>query len=331
MASYSGRFGGRRVRARRKATTSACTDGGFVIEASLAPMGLHSVRARIRSVRGEKHAWFPMPDRIRQQQPDVTGVPDLPDVLGGGEASGRVARRTREDAASAAHRVVEALGGADAPSPAVSAHRAFTSEKVMKLTGLSARQLQYWDEQRFLSPSLRGGKGKGRRRLYDFRDLVSLRVAADLRRQGISLQLIRKAVAHLRELDYEEPLSQIRFWSPDGKQLLFSEADTIREARRPAQTIAWWAVPVAAIVDELERGIVRLDRRQHGRVERRRGALGSKLLIAGTRIPVESVQRLHTDGADEGEILRLYPDLNAADVRAALAEELPPRRIKRAI
>ena len=34
--------------------------------------------------------------------------------------------------------------------------RAFTSEKVRKLTGLSARQLQYWDEQRFLSPSLSG-------------------------------------------------------------------------------------------------------------------------------------------------------------------------------
>ena len=90
--------------------------------------------------------------------------------------------------------------------------RAFTSEKVRALTHLSSRQLQYWDEQGFVSPSLRRRKGKGRRRLYNFRDLVSLRVAADLRREGISLQLIRNAVEHLRELDYERPLSELRFW-----------------------------------------------------------------------------------------------------------------------
>jgi DNA-binding transcriptional MerR regulator/uncharacterized protein (DUF433 family) len=203
--------------------------------------------------------------------------------------------------------------------------RAFTSEKVRALTGLTPRQLQYWDEQGFLSPSLRRQAGRGRRRLYDFRDLVSLRVAADLRREGVSLQLIRKAVAHLRELDYQHPLSELRFWQEDST-LYFEEAGTVREARRPGQTIAWFAIPLAAIVTELEAGIVSLDRRVPGRVERRRGTLGSKPLIAGTRIPVESVQRLRADGADEREILRLYPDLSAADVRAALAEEPVPRR-----
>jgi hypothetical protein len=38
--------------------------------------------------------------------------------------------------------------------------RAFTSEKVRALTGLTPRQLQYWDEQKFLSPSLRRRRGK---------------------------------------------------------------------------------------------------------------------------------------------------------------------------
>jgi len=206
--------------------------------------------------------------------------------------------------------------------------RAFTSEKVRALTHLTPRQLQYWDEQKFLSPSLRRKAGKGRRRLYDFRDLVSLRVAADLRHAGVSLQLIRKAVEHLRELDYEHPLSQLRFWQVGGR-LYFEETGTVREARRPGQTIAVFEIPLAEIVDELEQGIVRLDRRDHGRVERRRGALGSKPLVAGTRIPVESVHRLHADGADEREILRLYPDLEAEDVRAALAVE-PRVRRKRA-
>jgi DNA-binding transcriptional MerR regulator len=207
--------------------------------------------------------------------------------------------------------------------------RAFTSEKVRALTGLSPRQLQYWDERRFLSPSLSRRRGKGRRRLYDFRDLVSLRVAADLRREGVSLQLIRGAVEHLRGLDYQHPLSELKFWREDDN-LYFEESGTIREARRPAQTIAWFAVPLGEILAELEQGIVKLDRREHGQVERRRGVLGSKPLIAGTRIPVESLHRLQADGADEGEIMRLYPDLTVEDVRAALAEELQPRRRRRA-
>jgi DNA-binding transcriptional MerR regulator len=206
--------------------------------------------------------------------------------------------------------------------------RAFTSEKVRALTKLTPRQLQYWDEQGFLSPSLRRKRGKGRRRLYDFRDLVSLRVAADLRHQGVSLQLIRRAVEHLRELDYRHPLSELKFWQMGGK-LYFEEAGTVREARQPGQTIAVFEVPLGEIVTELEQGIVRLDQRPHGQVERRRGVLGSKPLIAGTRIPVELIHRLHADGADEREILTLYPDLSEEDVRAALAVE-PRARQKRA-
>jgi uncharacterized protein (DUF433 family) len=177
-----------------------------------------------------------------------------------------------------------------------------------------------------VSPSLRRRKGPGRRRLYDFRDLVSLRVASDLRREGISLQLIRRVVAHLRGLDYSDPLAQLRFWTDEG-HLYFAEAGTVREGRRPAQTIVEGVIPVAEIVRELDDQIVKLERdRPVGKIERRRGVLGSKPVIAGTRIPVQSVQRLHEDGADEAEILEMYPDLTLADVRAALAEEHKPRR-----
>ncbi len=130
---------------------------------------------------------------------------------------------------------------------------------------------------------------------------------------------------HLRGLDYTEPLSELRFWTHGGK-LYFFEAGTVRGARDPAQTVVEGTVPLPEIVRDLEARIVELDERRHGIVEVRRGALGSKPLIAGTRIPVESVQRLSDDGADESEILRLYPDLSAIDVRVALAQE---RRLRR--
>ena len=141
--------------------------------------------------------------------------------------------------------------------------RAFTAEKVSKLTGLTKRQLQYWDERRFLSPSVSSRGGRGRIRLYNFRDLVSLRAAAELRRDGISLQLIRKVVKHLQELDYREPLAELRCWSAEGR-LYFAEADTVREGRRPDQTVVELLVPVSAIVSALEAQIVELDKRRVG-------------------------------------------------------------------
>lgn len=200
---------------------------------------------------------------------------------------------------------------------------AFSKHRVSRLTGLSGRQLQYWDEQRFLQPSVSGGAGRGRPRLYDFRDLVSLRVAAELRGQGVSLQLIRRVHAHLQSLDYRHPMAELTFWVYEG-QLYFSESDTIRAGRRPEQIVASFVVPVPRIVEALQQEIAQLDERPVGEIERRRGTLGGKPVIKGTRIPVASVRRLAEDGLSEAEILEMYPDLQPEDVSAA-PSSLPRR------
>jgi DNA-binding transcriptional MerR regulator len=223
------------------------------------------------------------------------------------------------------------LEALDVTEASHSSHRvlqAFTTERVARLTGLSRRQLQYWDERGFVSPSVSKRKvGRGNRRLYGFRDLVALRTAALLRGSGISLQHIRKVVAYLRKLDYETPLVDLRFWVWEGK-LYFEESGTVREGSWPEQTVApMTVVPLAAIVDELDQGIERLDAREPGKIERRRGVLGSQPVFAGTRITIASVQRLAKDGADEAEILEHYPDLTPADVAAALSSEEPPRPV----
>jgi uncharacterized protein (DUF433 family) len=208
--------------------------------------------------------------------------------------------------------------------------RVFPTEKVLRLTALSKRQLQYWDETQFLSPSITSKAGRGHRRLYDFRDLVSLRVAADLRANHASLQAIRKVANHLRTLDYADPLAELRFWSVGG-EVYFEEAGTVRSSRRPDQTIAEYTVPLGKIVDSLTERVVALDKqRPIGQTEKRRGRLGSKTLIAGTRIPVSTIQNLVRDGADEAEVLSLYPDITAQDVRAALEVEEPSSSRRRA-
>lgn len=72
----------------------------------------------------------------------------------------------------------------------------FTSAEVVELSGISARQLQWWDEQRIVVPSR-----EGHRRLYSLDDLAEVAVIADLRRRGFPLQRVRRVVRFLqREL-----------------------------------------------------------------------------------------------------------------------------------
>ena len=72
----------------------------------------------------------------------------------------------------------------------------FTSRDVIELTGITARQLQWWDERGVVRP-----ERKGHRRLYSMEHLTEVAVICQLRRKGFSLQGVRKAMRFLdREL-----------------------------------------------------------------------------------------------------------------------------------
>lgn len=71
--------------------------------------------------------------------------------------------------------------------------KAFTSQDIVRLTGITARQLQWWDERGIVIP-LRDG----RRRVYSFEDLTEVAVICELRRKGFSLQRMRSVVRFLQ-------------------------------------------------------------------------------------------------------------------------------------
>ena len=71
----------------------------------------------------------------------------------------------------------------------------FTSKDVMALAGITARQLQWWDERGVVKPVR-----EGHRRLYSINQLNEVAVICELRRKGFSLQGVRKV---LRFLDRE--------------------------------------------------------------------------------------------------------------------------------
>lgn len=69
----------------------------------------------------------------------------------------------------------------------------FPSQEVIALTGITARQLQWWDERGVVKP-----ERDGHRRLYSLENLTALAVILELRRKGFSLQKVRKVMRFLR-------------------------------------------------------------------------------------------------------------------------------------
>ena len=70
----------------------------------------------------------------------------------------------------------------------------FTSNEAAVLTGISPRQLQWWDEQGLVVPAR-----EGHRRLYSFDDLADVAVIGELRVRGFSLQRVRKIMRFLQK------------------------------------------------------------------------------------------------------------------------------------
>jgi hypothetical protein len=81
--------------------------------------------------------------------------------------------------------------------------RFYTSREVAGLTGLSARQLQWWDARRLFAsaiPSHRTEAGGFTERRYTPLDVLELQVLADLRRRGFSVPRLRRLLTTLRDV-----------------------------------------------------------------------------------------------------------------------------------
>ena len=77
----------------------------------------------------------------------------------------------------------------------------YSSREVAAITGLSARQLQWWDARKLIKPSIaphRTEAGGFTERRYSPVDLFELAVLADLRRSGLSLAKMRQLIDTLR-------------------------------------------------------------------------------------------------------------------------------------
>ena len=82
----------------------------------------------------------------------------------------------------------------------------YSTKFVRKLTGATENQFKYWVKIRIITP-----ERIGKTHYYSFRDIVKLRVLVQLRRNGLSLQKVRKGIDNLSRIlpDTEDPMTRL--------------------------------------------------------------------------------------------------------------------------
>ena len=119
---------------------------------------------------------------------------------------------------------------------------AFTSRAVTEFTGISLRQLQWWDERGIVVPARDGHK-----RIYSLDDLAEVAVICELRDRGLSLQKIRRVIRFLQRELGKRLVETVRAASEyhlltDGRHIFLEDSargvvDLLKNARQPMLSI----------------------------------------------------------------------------------------------
>lgn len=190
----------------------------------------------------------------------------------------------------------------------------YSAQLTAKLARVSLRQLRYWVRQGLLQPTAYDAPYRGRD-LYSYTDVVQARVIGSLRRQGASLQKIRRAVEWLRaQMAAGEQWHTKRLVIYGNDLVVFLAPDEVYSAAgRPGQRV--FEVFLREVTDEIANlgeslGLGRtitIDPAIHG------GAP----VIAHTRLPTKLIRQLLVDGYTPRALIASYPGLRLEDIRAA--------------
>jgi DNA-binding transcriptional MerR regulator len=206
---------------------------------------------------------------------------------------------------------------------------AFTADNVCRLTGLSGRQLRYWDATDFFSPELLDEyKQRAFGRIYSFRDVVGLRTIAVLRNlHRIPLQELRR-VGEWLQVHHESPWSTLRF-ALSGRKVVFADPGTQHylEATGGGQSVMQIALePIASEMRQAAQQLRERSTEQFGSVLRKRYVVQNAWVLAGTRIPTQAVWNFHQAGFSPEALIHEYPRLTPVDVKAAIEFEASRKR-----
>lgn len=198
---------------------------------------------------------------------------------------------------------------------------AFSEDDVQRLTGVSVRQLRYWDTKGFFRPTL---ANEDRRlphsRVYTFRDVVCLKVLNELRNHHeVPLPRLREAKTKLAHLG-EDVWAKVTFYILKRSVVVYNPETDRKEDVVTGQVVL--EIPIPVVSGDMEKAIRALRSRDAdviGKIQKRRGTAASKPVIAGTRIQVKSIKAFAAAGYSIEQIREQYPILTEADIREAIA------------
>ena len=125
----------------------------------------------------------------------------------------------------------------------------FLPAEAAKLARLTMERLTDWQKSGFLQASI-PAKRRGVSRLYAFADVVALRVAVELRDAGVTLQMLRKVVAYLREregLSATEVLAQTHLVT-DGQRVYEIAGDAAIHIPSGQTVVQFVTIPLDQVV-----------------------------------------------------------------------------------
>ena len=154
------------------------------------------------------------------------------------------------------------------PAASTSA-QSFTSADVIQLTGITARQLQWWDERNIVVP-----RRSGRNRVYSLDDLAEVAVICELRRKGFSLQRVRQVMRYLQRELGKRLIETVTSGSEyhlltDGKRIYLENSerqivDLLKNSRQPLLAICLTDAVEEVQAEVHKRRVLRL----HGKEQR---------------------------------------------------------------
>jgi DNA-binding transcriptional MerR regulator len=137
--------------------------------------------------------------------------------------------------------------------------RGFGRQTVLKATGITYRQLDYWAREDIVVPSIADARGSGSQRRWSFTDILELKLIKKLMDTGVSLQQVRRALDYVRDR-LGKSLQDVYLFSDGTSIFAGTSPDEIVDLLRGGQGV--FGIAVGKVYEELQGTIAEFRKRE---------------------------------------------------------------------
>lgn len=129
----------------------------------------------------------------------------------------------------------------------------FEISTAAKLSGLTITMVDYLCRTKVVTPSVRGQRGRGKRRQYTFGDVVILRAVSKLLKAGVSVSRLKLAFLALRK--YHPEITPNALPKPyivsDGENVFLRHGDEVLECLSNGQFAFAFVIEISQLRSEV--------------------------------------------------------------------------------